>query len=81
MLHPLGVVVVNVLADHLHKLFLAGESSAVIRFSLENTPEAIIFVKYVMNTRTMSEQSSLCSDFFCSQQLNRLFVQPYTPRL
>lgn len=35
------VVIANILLDHLHKLVLAGEPSAVIAFPLEDTPEAL----------------------------------------
>ena len=35
------VVIANILLDHLNKLVLAGEPSAVIAFPLQNTPEAL----------------------------------------
>ena len=35
------VVIANILLDHLDKLVLAGEPSAVIAFPLQNAPEAI----------------------------------------
>ena len=35
------VVIANILLDHLNKLVLAGEPSAVIAFPLEDTPEAL----------------------------------------
>ena len=35
------VVIANILLDHLDKLVLAGEASAVVAFPLQNTPEAL----------------------------------------
>ena len=40
-LHPPGVVVANILLDHLDKLVLAGEPSAVIAFPFQDAPEAL----------------------------------------
>ena len=40
-LHPSGVVIMDIGLNHLHKLPLAGKTSAVIAFPLQNAPEAL----------------------------------------
>ena len=40
-LHPSGVVIMDIVLDHLDKLMFAGKPSAVIAFPLQNTPEAL----------------------------------------
>ena len=40
-LHPLSVVIVNVIPNHLNKFLLGSKSFAVIFLALQNTPEAL----------------------------------------
>lgn len=40
-LHPSGIVIMDIVFDHLDEIPLTGESSAVIAFPLQNPPEAL----------------------------------------
>lgn len=40
-LHPTGIIVTDVVHDHLGQFLFAGKASAIVAFSFQNSPEAL----------------------------------------
>ena len=66
-LHPLCVVVKDVILDHLSQLMLAGKTPAVISFSLQNAPEAL--------HRAVINAMCYAGHTLCHPGLNKLVVK------
>ena len=72
------VVIANILLDHLNKLVLAGEPSAVIAFPFQDAPEALH--RTIVNTSTNTGHTLLHSLLvqFRLELLARVLESPVT---